>query len=306
MARRTKQEMEQMRLDVRYYLYQTNNNPHAAFDLMIKEHLHSGQSMPFYIKSIKDFIKVSQELALELGRKEQMAKRDKELAMAKESVISYIMNLSKEDIKSIYRNHKDSVTHSQKLVLHDVYMMIHSDDMQEKYINQSTINVFSKIMVKENEANEEVAVSNEDTEEEEESNMTNQLNQTVSNLINSYPNYNQSDIQTLDNLAQYADIDTLSLIGKFLHTVHYLNGKDSLTFLHAIYSQLDTEEAATHEDEYNATQSYSYTVTDGYLPEPLSGTIEADTPIHADQLIRDIYASELDTTESELTIEIYQ
>lgn len=150
---------------------------------------------------------------------------------------------------------------------------------------------------------EEVAAS-----EEDEGNviMTNQLNQTISNLINSHPNYNQTDIQELDNLAQYADPDTMALIGKFLHTVYYLDSKDSLTFLHAIYSQLDTEEAATHEDSYNATQSYSYTVTDGYIPEPLSGTIEADTPIHADQLIRDIYASELDTTESELTVELYQ
>ena len=133
--------------------------------------------------------------------------------------------------------------------------------------------------------------------------MTN-LNNLITSLISQYPTYNKSDIQELDNLAQYADQDTMSLIGKFLYTVYYMDGKDSLTFLHAILSQLDTEEAATHEDEYNATQSYSYTVTDGYLPQPLEGTIEANSLIEADQLIREIYASELDTEEADLIVYI--
>lgn len=145
MSRRTKQDMNLMESEVRYYLLQTNNNPHLAHEKMIKEHLENAQPIPYYIKGVKDFIKVSQQLAIELNRKEQMNKKDKERYEQKETIINYILSLSLDEIKTIYKTYKDNVTHSDKLNLHEVYMMIHSNDLHEKYIDQSIINTFSTI-----------------------------------------------------------------------------------------------------------------------------------------------------------------
>ena len=61
MARRDKHEMEQMRDTVNSYLLINSNNPHAAYNLLIKDHLLSGKSLPYYINGIKDFIAVSKD-----------------------------------------------------------------------------------------------------------------------------------------------------------------------------------------------------------------------------------------------------
>ena len=146
MTRRTKREMELMKDDATCYLLQTNLNAHQAHELMIKEHLESGKSIPYYIKGVKDFIKVSQELAVEWNRRDMMAKKDAEKAMEKETIVDYIMNLNVSEMKAIYSTYKNTVSNSDKIVLNDVYMMIYSCDMDRKYINQHTINVFSNIM----------------------------------------------------------------------------------------------------------------------------------------------------------------
>ena len=55
--RRTKNEMQLMESDVRYYLMYNNLDAHKAHDNYIKDHLMSGQSMAYYINGIKDFLK---------------------------------------------------------------------------------------------------------------------------------------------------------------------------------------------------------------------------------------------------------
>ena len=59
--RRDKHDMEQMRDTVNSYLLLNNNNPHAAYNLLIKDHLLSGKSLPYYVNGIKDFIAVSKD-----------------------------------------------------------------------------------------------------------------------------------------------------------------------------------------------------------------------------------------------------
>lgn len=145
MARRTKREMEKMNNFCRLYLLSNKLDPHAAYEEMVKEHLGSGQMIPYYIKGIKDFINVSQELAAELNYKERMKKKDQERQSEKETIINYIMNISKEDINKIWKEYNKKVTHSEKLNIVDVHMCIHTDDMKESYIDQSTINTFTKI-----------------------------------------------------------------------------------------------------------------------------------------------------------------
>lgn len=76
--RRTKREIELMKNECTYYLLQTKLDPHKAYDLYIKEYLENGLQLEYYIKGIKDFINVSQELAVKLKHKEAMKKSDKE------------------------------------------------------------------------------------------------------------------------------------------------------------------------------------------------------------------------------------
>jgi len=61
MARRDKRDMEQMRDTVNSYLLLNNNNPHAAYNLLIKDYLLSGKCLPYYISGLKDFIAVSKD-----------------------------------------------------------------------------------------------------------------------------------------------------------------------------------------------------------------------------------------------------
>jgi len=59
--RRDKHDMEQMRDTVNSYLLINNNNPHAAYNGYIKDHLLSGKVLPYYVNGIKDFIAVSKD-----------------------------------------------------------------------------------------------------------------------------------------------------------------------------------------------------------------------------------------------------
>lgn len=145
-SRRTKNELAKMNNEVRLYLFQTGLNYHKAYDLFIKDHLENNLQMPYYIKGIKDFKAVSEELAVELNRKDQMKKVDQQRAAAKDEVKQYILNLSKEDIKAIYSQYKDKVNHSDKLVIVDMYNTIWSDyKLTEREIDQHMINVFTNI-----------------------------------------------------------------------------------------------------------------------------------------------------------------
>lgn len=146
MSRRSKRDMELMKLDVRYYLLQTNNNYHKAYDLFLKDYLTRGEMLPYYIKGMKDFLNESQVLALELNRMDQMNKRDREIQLDKNKVIDYIMSMSIEDIKHIYKAYKNDVSSSDKLILHDMYMMIYSNELDVKHISESTIRLFRMIM----------------------------------------------------------------------------------------------------------------------------------------------------------------
>jgi hypothetical protein len=145
MTRRTKRDMELMKDDCIYYLLQTKNDPHKAYDLFIKEHLESKQMIPYYIKGIKDFNKVSEELAVKLNQKEQMKKADQQRYEDKQTIINFIISLTDKETYKLYKEYKDKIVNSDKLVLVDVYNMKAAEDFQEKYIDQHMINVFTPI-----------------------------------------------------------------------------------------------------------------------------------------------------------------
>lgn len=143
MSRRTKNEMEQMKNECKYYLLRTNNDPHKAHEKLIKECLESGQQIPYYIKSVKDFINVSYELATELNRKEQMKKADKQKAEQKENTIQTILNVNLETLKQVWRTYKNDLNQNDKMVLVDMITMISMNELSEKQIDQSIINAFN-------------------------------------------------------------------------------------------------------------------------------------------------------------------
>jgi superfamily I DNA and/or RNA helicase len=143
--RRNKRDMELMKDDCTYYLLQTKNDYRKAYDLFIKDHLENKRMIPYYVKGIKDFLKISEELAIKLNQKEQMKKADKQRYEDKQTIVNFIMNLTVEEMKVIYKQYKDIVSKSDKLVLHEVYFFKYENEFQEKHIDQHVINVFTPI-----------------------------------------------------------------------------------------------------------------------------------------------------------------
>ncbi len=144
--RRTKREMSLMRDDAKFYLLLTNNNPHRAFEMMIKENLESGSQIPYYIKGVKDFIEASKDLALELNRTGEMRNKDRLKAEDDNKVRERIASLSLAELKKIYNEHKDIVRHSDKLNLHHVYFQVFTDGhIKVDTIDESTVRTFQRI-----------------------------------------------------------------------------------------------------------------------------------------------------------------
>ena len=133
--------------------------------------------------------------------------------------------------------------------------------------------------------------------------MNNLLNLTIKSLIATYPLYNKEDILILDSISEYADPEVFRLLNKFHYSVMHMEGEGSITFLQQALSILESE-STNRESTQSPVQSFNYTVTDGYIPQPLSGNIEANNLTHAYEIVCDIYASELSVSESDLQITI--
>ncbi|ALS22267.1 hypothetical protein [Paenibacillus naphthalenovorans] len=93
--RRTKRDIENMRHECTMYLLQYKLDPHKAFEAMVKDCLISGQSIPYYIKGIKDFIRVSEELKVKLSRTEKEEEKEQ-----KENPIDKLKKITPEQYKA--------------------------------------------------------------------------------------------------------------------------------------------------------------------------------------------------------------
>lgn len=146
MARRTKEEMFKMKNDVTYYLLQTKLDPHSAHELMIKEYLGSGKMIPYYIKGVKDFINVSQDLALELKKEELMRKKDKEEFKQKQDIVSHILKLSLDELKQIYKESKNKIPKYEFLELHSLLVIKAVEgEIKKNDLNDILVNFFKRI-----------------------------------------------------------------------------------------------------------------------------------------------------------------
>lgn len=121
--RRTKKEMEMMESMVALYLMPNGLDPYKAYNEMIKEYLITGQQIPYYVKGIKDFIKVANKLKQK--REESYNVNDK-LNQFKE----VLQSMTSQDFKRIYDKHKDNADKQDRIALVDVYNMIHFNEIK--------------------------------------------------------------------------------------------------------------------------------------------------------------------------------
>jgi len=139
MTRRTKKDMQAMRNFVKLDLLANGNEPHKAHEAMIKEHLMEGKSIPHYIKGVKDYIQVSKELEGEINKKKNIQESNNK----REQIKNDILSLSVEEIKAIYKQYKNEVSHIHKINLTDLCMMVMHQDFTgfgNEHINVFTFN----------------------------------------------------------------------------------------------------------------------------------------------------------------------
>lgn len=148
MKRRTKLEMEMMREEVTSYLNRTDNNAHQAHELMIKEKLEAGHLIGYWIRGIKDFEKVAKEIQDNNDKfekeynKQQSIKAMKEAS--KEEALQFINSFNKNNIMSLYKSVKNSVSNNDKLNLIYIVSCISHDEQIE--LNESEINTLKRIV----------------------------------------------------------------------------------------------------------------------------------------------------------------
>lgn len=146
MARRTKEEMQRMKSDATYYLLQVKLDPHTAHELMVKECLENNRPIPYYIKGVKDFIGVSQELAVILNKEELMSKKEKAKFTQKNEIINHIVGLSLAEIKEIYKEYKSKIAKHEYMELHTLLLIKGVEgEIKKSDVNDVIINLFSKI-----------------------------------------------------------------------------------------------------------------------------------------------------------------
>jgi len=121
--RRTKQDMQKAANTCRLFLL-SDNNPHTAYEQYIKDHMLSGQPMPYYIQGIKDFITASKLLESDiLAIKKEKERSENQLA-EKQSDMELIKSL---DVKLVMQAYKTS-SGNAKLELCNLANMVHAKD----------------------------------------------------------------------------------------------------------------------------------------------------------------------------------
>jgi hypothetical protein len=137
-TKRNKLAMQWMREDVTEYLQRTNNDPHKAWDLFIKEHLEANKPLPNWIKGKKDFVKVANELQTEIERQQREKEFKQQQKTQKESILQELKQLNIEQIKALWKNHKEQCTTNEKIILSDIVNFVYLGEwnsIDDKHIN---------------------------------------------------------------------------------------------------------------------------------------------------------------------------
>ena len=127
MAKRTREQLAEVRSTARHYLYMTNNNPQLAWNEYIKAHLLSGKSFSPIGHTLKDFVQESEVITREQSEREAFFLQcDKEREAAKHTTtetdaqfMSRLLTLPKEAIMDAWQQYK---TTSYKDAVLELYM----------------------------------------------------------------------------------------------------------------------------------------------------------------------------------------
>jgi hypothetical protein len=139
--RRTKNEMQRMESDVRYYLTYNSLDAHKAYDNYIKDNLLSGKSFPYYINGIKDFIKIESIMKSEQEQREQKKIREQEQQEQKKNTVELIQTIPVENFMKAYRQAKETGTENHKMALCDMANLQYAGELKEKFITSYYIDV---------------------------------------------------------------------------------------------------------------------------------------------------------------------
>lgn len=139
-TRRTKREIENMTHECTMYLLNHRLDPHKAFEAMVKDYLMSGETIPYFIKDIKDFIKVSEQLKVKMGKKESV-KSDKENPLDTIKLIT--LDQYKEHIKPLFKS-----IESKELKISLIHLMdsIIAKDFSSQMLTQSDIRNIDSVL----------------------------------------------------------------------------------------------------------------------------------------------------------------
>ena len=123
MKRRSKEDMDNMRNLVEYYLIINNNDPHKAYNCYIKEYLLNGNKLPYYINGLNDFNKVSKEIIGKNKIKEEKLKKEKSIEIAKDFLITRYLD-DKEGLKKALKENKGKQSYDN---LVEFWMILQED-----------------------------------------------------------------------------------------------------------------------------------------------------------------------------------
>lgn len=140
--RRTKKEMSRMREEVKSWLLKNGNDPHKAWDAYVAHHLKNNLIMDYYVKGLKDFVRVSSELSEQM-EKDKIKKEHKEKTkQEKERLTNELKKLPKKEAVALWKENKDKLNNSEKIMLSDIVIMILEEDYN---IEQRHVNLLKKI-----------------------------------------------------------------------------------------------------------------------------------------------------------------
>lgn len=141
--RRNKDEMEQMRGVVNSYLLANNNDPQKAYNDYIKYFLCNNISLPYYIKGLKDFIKLSEDKKHNEYILLNEIKKEKELNIVKEEYKigfkNFLNNMPINEIKSLWKNNKTNMTEHEKSTFIYFYTTKSNNEFRYEDFNNNEI-----------------------------------------------------------------------------------------------------------------------------------------------------------------------